>query len=339
MKFGIFDHIDRQDDIPVAQTFEERLKLLEIADSKDFYAYHLAEHHHTPLGTVSSPSVFIAAASQRTKNIRLCPLVYLLPMYHPLRLIEEIAMLDHLTNGRFEFGVGKGVSPYELAFYGIPFLETQDIFDEVLEILMKGLTNEKLEHKGERFRFVQAPIAIHPLQKPLPPMWYGLSYMHTVPFVAERGLNVVSLFPAAYCKDLFDAYREQFAANKDHPSRQYMARKDPFIGLYRLIYVGETDEEAERIARPSFDKWAQSFGKLWLDFGTLHVAMQGYDHAKESGFFIAGSPESVRRQIEEQRAACDPNYMIFSIAYGNMRHDEAKASLALLSDEVMPAFA
>ena len=106
MKFGIFDHIDRQDDIPVAQTFEERLKLLEIADSKDFYAYHLAEHHHTPLGTVSSPSVFIAAASQRTKNIRLCPLVYLLPMYHPLRLIEEIAMLDHLTNGRFEFGAG-----------------------------------------------------------------------------------------------------------------------------------------------------------------------------------------------------------------------------------------
>jgi alkanesulfonate monooxygenase SsuD/methylene tetrahydromethanopterin reductase-like flavin-dependent oxidoreductase (luciferase family) len=338
MKFGIFDHIDRQDNIPIARTFEERLKLLAIADTKDFHAYHLAEHHHTPLGTVSSPSVFIAAASQRTKNIRLCPLVYLLTMYHPLRLIEEIAMLDHLTGGRFEFGVGKGVSPYELAFHGVPFLETQDIFDEVLEILMKGLTSDKLDHKGARYRFVQAPIEIHPLQKPVPPMWYGLSYMHTVPFVAERGYNVVSLFPPSVCKDLFAAYREQFADNTNHPSRQYSSTNDPFLGLYRLLYVAETDAEAERIARPSFDKWAQSFGKLWLDFGTLHVAMQGYEHAKEAGFFIVGSPESVREQIEAQADVCDPNYMIFSIAYGNMTHEEAKASLGLLTDEVMPMF-
>ena len=336
MKFGIFDHIDRQDDIPIAQTFEERLKLLEIADTKDFYAYHLAEHHHTPLGTVSSPSVFIAAAGQRTKRIRLCPLVYLLPMYHPLRLIEEIAMLDHLTNGRFEFGIGKGVSPYERAFYGIPFLDAQDIFDENLEILMKGLTSEKLNHKGERYRFAQAPIAIPPLQRPLPPMWYAIAHMSSVPFCAERGFNLISLVPPVVCKDLFSAYREQFAANMDHPLRQYSPIKDPFIGLYRLLYVGETDEEAEKIGRPAFDKWAHSFSKLWQDFGVQDIYMQGYDHAKKSGFFIAGSPESVRQQIEAQAAVCDPNYMIFSIAYGNMSHDHAKASMALLTDEVMP---
>jgi len=336
MKFGIFDHIDRRDDVPLAQQFEERLQLLEIIDTKDFHAYHLAEHHHTPLGTVSSPSVYMAAAAQRTKRIRLCPLVYLLPMYHPLRLVEEIAMLDHLTNGRFEFGIGRGVSPFERAFYGVPFLDTQDIFEENFQIVIKGLTSDRLEHKGERYRITGAPIVIRPLQQPLPPMWYALANMHTVPFLAQYGFNIVSLIPAQACKPIFAAYREQFAANMDNPMRRYSAIKDPLIGLFRLLFVGETDAEAERIARPSFDKWAQSFSKLWRDFGTIDVHMQGYEHARHTGFFIVGSPETVRAEIEAQAAICNPNYMIFSVAFGSMKLAESKSSLALLTEEVMP---
>ena len=96
--FGMFDWIDRRH-VPLHQLYADRLELLEKADAAGFFCYHLAEHHGTPLGMAPSPAVFLAAAAQRTRRIRLGPLVYLLPLYNPLRLIEEVCMLDHLWEG------------------------------------------------------------------------------------------------------------------------------------------------------------------------------------------------------------------------------------------------
>jgi alkanesulfonate monooxygenase SsuD/methylene tetrahydromethanopterin reductase-like flavin-dependent oxidoreductase (luciferase family) len=115
--FGLFDWIDRGT-APLHQLYEERLHLLEAADADGFFCYHLAEHHATPLGMAPSPALFLTAAAQRTQHIHLGPLVYLLPLYHPLRLIEEVCMLDHLSNGRLELGVAHGVSPYKLGYFG-----------------------------------------------------------------------------------------------------------------------------------------------------------------------------------------------------------------------------
>src|SRR5499433_4622483 len=103
--FGLFDWMDRGK-APLHQLYEERLQLLEAADTAGFFGYHLAEHHDTPLGMAPSPALFLTAAAQRTRRIRLGPLVYLLPLYHPLRLIEEVAMLDQLSGGRLELGSG-----------------------------------------------------------------------------------------------------------------------------------------------------------------------------------------------------------------------------------------
>ena len=116
--FGLFDWIDRGT-VPLHQLYEERLQLLEAADAANFFCYHLAEHHATPLGMAPSPALFLTAAAQRTRRIRLGPLVYLLPLYNPLRLIEEVCMLDHLSGGRLELGVGRGVTPYELRYFGV----------------------------------------------------------------------------------------------------------------------------------------------------------------------------------------------------------------------------
>ena len=97
--------------------------------------------------------MFLAAVAERTSTIRLGPLCYLLPLYNPLRLIEEICMLDHLSNGRFELGVSRGVSPYELAFFGVNADESRAIFNEALEVLIAGLTSERLNFAGERYHF------------------------------------------------------------------------------------------------------------------------------------------------------------------------------------------
>ena len=118
MKFGVFDHVDRGSS-SLAELYESRLKLAEIYDRSGFYAYHIAEHHATPLGMASSPGVLLAAVAQRTTRLRFGPLVYILTLSHPLRILEEICMLDQMSNGRLELGVGRGVSPYEVGYFGV----------------------------------------------------------------------------------------------------------------------------------------------------------------------------------------------------------------------------
>jgi len=105
MQFGIFDQNDRGPS-PLAEQYENRLKLIEFYDQAGFRAYHMSEHHSTPLNLTPSPSVFLAAAAQRTRRLRLGALVYILPAHHPLQLAEEICMLDHLSRGRLEKRVG-----------------------------------------------------------------------------------------------------------------------------------------------------------------------------------------------------------------------------------------
>src|SRR5580700_8446531 len=141
MRFGVFDHMDHSGG-PVGEQYENRLQLIEAYDRGGFYAYHLAEHHGTPLGYAPSPSVFLAAVAQRTRKLRFGPLVYLVPLYHPLRLIEEICMLDQMSGGRLELGVGRGISPIEVGFYGVDFDTGTKQFREAFEVIRRGLTED-----------------------------------------------------------------------------------------------------------------------------------------------------------------------------------------------------
>ena len=113
MEFGVFDHLDRGT-VPLRDYYASRLALIEQYDRGGFHAFHVAEHHMTPLGMAPSPSVFLAAAAQRTRRLRLGTLVYALPLHHPLRMIEEICMLDQMSGGRLDLGFGRGSSPPEL---------------------------------------------------------------------------------------------------------------------------------------------------------------------------------------------------------------------------------
>lgn len=116
----------------------------------------------------------MAALSQQTKTLRFGPLVYLLPAYNPLRLVEEICMLDHLSRGRFEFGVGRGASPYEMGYMGIAAEDTP-MYIEALDIVRAGLTDGILSHKGDYWTFDNVNLSIRPFQKPLPQMWAAVS--------------------------------------------------------------------------------------------------------------------------------------------------------------------
>ena len=108
-----------------------------------FYAYHVAEHHSTPLGMAPSPSVFLSAVAQRTRRLRFGPLVYALPLYHPMRLIEEICMLDQMSGGRLDIGFGRGASQIESAMYGNDPAKAELMYVEGLDLIMRGLDAEE----------------------------------------------------------------------------------------------------------------------------------------------------------------------------------------------------
>jgi alkanesulfonate monooxygenase SsuD/methylene tetrahydromethanopterin reductase-like flavin-dependent oxidoreductase (luciferase family) len=235
MKVGVFDHLDRNDR-PLHAFYEERLKIVEAYDRGGFYAYHTAEHHATPLGLAASPSVFLAAVAQRTQRVRFGPLVYTLPLHHPLRVVEEICMLDQLSRGRFELGVGRGISPIETAYYGINPDHRQKMYLEALQILRQALTQRTLTFHREFYRYVDVPMELEPFQKPHPPFWAGAA----TPDGAEAAAHSGSIW--SQCADLIvrtltDRYRAAFKGTHT-----------PMLGLARPVIMADTDAEA-RLSR------------------------------------------------------------------------------------------
>jgi len=152
LQFGIFDHFD-DNGIPLSDLFETRLKIIEQYDRSGFRSYHIAEHHSTPLGFAPSPSVFLAAVAQRTERLRFGPLLYVTPMYHPLRIAEEIVMLDHMSRGRLELGLGRGASPVEIATFDVNPEDAAAMNREATEIVLKAMASETLDHHGKFYHY------------------------------------------------------------------------------------------------------------------------------------------------------------------------------------------
>jgi alkanesulfonate monooxygenase SsuD/methylene tetrahydromethanopterin reductase-like flavin-dependent oxidoreductase (luciferase family) len=338
MEFGLFDWIDRRQ-APIGQLYEERLQLLAAADAAGFLCYHLAEHHATPLGMAPSPSVFLAAAAQRTRRIRLGPLVYLLPLYSPLRLIGEICMLDHLSGGRLELGVGRGVSPYEVGYHGLDPARTRAMFQEALAVIVGGLTSERLTFRGDHYRYDEVPMELAPLQRPYPPLWYATSNLDSVAWAAEQGMHLVGLGPAEAYRPFVERYRATWPAHRSDRRRLNAHVDAPRIGINRQVIVADTDAEAEAVARAVHPRWAASFVKLWADHGDTAVAHRvNLDTALRHETMLVGSPARVRDQVARLVETTGVDYVIGCFAWGDLTLEQSLRSLRLFTEQVMPAF-
>jgi alkanesulfonate monooxygenase SsuD/methylene tetrahydromethanopterin reductase-like flavin-dependent oxidoreductase (luciferase family) len=329
LDFGVIDHLDRQTR-PIHQTYDERLDLLTRYDKAGFYGFHLTEHHFTPLGLAPSPNIFLAAAARVTERIKLIPLVLILPLYNPLRLAGEIAMLDHLSHGRYEFATGRGISPYELAYYGINHLESPHIHREGLEVLMQALTQDVVNFRGDYYKFFDVPIELKPLQQPHPPMWYATSSLTSVEWAAKNRRNLGFLQPANRARAMTDRYRDVWGAT-------FGGEAMPKLGLARHIYVAQTDAEAEERGRFGYAGWYEKFGYLWAKNDPRPPATDGGE-SRRAASMIVGSPETVAAEIARQIDESGCNYFITRFAYGELTHEESVRSLDLFVREVMPKF-
>jgi alkanesulfonate monooxygenase SsuD/methylene tetrahydromethanopterin reductase-like flavin-dependent oxidoreductase (luciferase family) len=330
MRFGVFDHLDRSGPDAVRQ-YEDRLRLVEAYDEAGFHAFHLAEHHSTPLGLAPSPSVFLAAVAQRTTRLRFGPLVYCLSMYHPLRVIEEVCMLDALSGGRMELGVGRGVSPIELGHYGIGE-EAQGRYEEALEVILRGLTSERLTFHGEHFSFADVPMELRPVQTPHPPLWFGTTRAQSATRLAQRGANFVCSNPAGSARALTDAYRAAWAGEEADM---------PLLGMSRHVVVADSDAEALDLLRPAYRQWWDSLEFLWRANGVvLPLPLpRDPDAAVALGLAVAGSPDTVRAALLAQAQESGATYLLTRMAFGSLPVEASLRSVELLAREVMPAFA
>jgi alkanesulfonate monooxygenase SsuD/methylene tetrahydromethanopterin reductase-like flavin-dependent oxidoreductase (luciferase family) len=330
MEIGVFDHLDRSG-LPLQEFYEARLKLIEAYEAAGFYAYHVAEHHSTPIGMAPSPSVFLAAVAQRTRRLRFGPMVYALPLHHPLRLIEEICMLDHLSGGRLEVGFGRGSSPVEISFYGQDPANAHAVYSEAREVILQGLTQKKLNFQGAFFSFKDIPMELQPLQQPHPPLWYGVHSVEAAERAAHQGLNMVSLDSAADTRQYNDKFREVWRATRgDAPM--------PKLGLSRFIVIAEDEREALAAARRAYPVWHRNFYYLFSLRGgkPAHPRPADFDAMMKICQAIAGNPETVREFLQGQLEQSGANYLVGQFAFGDLSLAESRRSVDLLHQQVMP---
>jgi alkanesulfonate monooxygenase SsuD/methylene tetrahydromethanopterin reductase-like flavin-dependent oxidoreductase (luciferase family) len=336
MKFGVFDHMDDAG-VPLGQLYADRLALAEVYDRAGIWGYHLAEHHSTPLGCAASPGLFLAAMAQRTRTLRFGPMVYLLPFYHPLRLIEEICMLDQMSGGRFQLGVGRGVSPFETRAYGLDFAKTGDIYHEAYALILKGLASDVLTFEGKHYQFRDVPMILRPVQRPHPPLWYGTTIPGNADWPAENDVNIVTIALRPTVRVITDRYRAVRAKLGKNP-------KDvPLIGVARHVVVAATDEAARAIARRAYPRWRESFRWLFVRHGAepriADLYPPTFDELAAIDNGIAGSPATVRDFIAAEIEASGANYLLSWFAFGDMTLAESRRSIELFAREVMPTFA
>jgi alkanesulfonate monooxygenase SsuD/methylene tetrahydromethanopterin reductase-like flavin-dependent oxidoreductase (luciferase family) len=325
MEFSVFDHLDLVPGQDLTGYYEDRLKLVERYDEIGIRSYHLAEHHATPLGMAPSPNLFLAAVAQRTTRLRFGPLVYCLPLYHPLRLMEEICMLDQMSGGRLEMGIGRGISPFEVGYYGVDYTDGPDMYREAVEMI--------LTYHGRHYNVEGMPRVLHPVQRPHPPLWYGTSNPEGAGWPAENGVSLVASGTVEGVRALTDAYRATRAeAGITGPM--------PRLGMNRFVYVGETDAEAREVAARAYPVWQKNIMMLWNHHNSapkMTRYVETFEELEAEGTGIAGSPATVAAEMRRQYEAAGITTFICRFAFGDLSLEESLNAINLFEGQVMPA--
>lgn len=331
MQFGIFDQNDHGP-YPLAEQYEARLKLIEFYDTCGFRTYHMSEHHATPLNLTPSPSVFLAAIAQRTSRLRLGALVYVLPAHHPLRLAEEICMLDHLSRGRIEVGIGRGASAHELNYFGVDPDAAQAMYVEAYHVIMQALTQAEVNFSGKHYQFTQVPIDLKPLQLPHPPLWYAVPVPDGAAWPAQNSINMVCGGPLPRVREITDRYRAEWAAMGRSPDQL------PLLGINRFVLAADSEREAMALGRRAWPVFYRSFMKLWKLHGTqprYARIPEDFDTMVENGGAIVGSPGTIRDRIRRMTEEAGVNYFISQFSFGDLTQDEVRHSVGIFARDIL----
>ena len=343
IQFGLFDHIEIHGGRPIKEVYDERIALLKRAEEGGFYAFHLAEHHGHDYSVAPSQPVFLSALARETTTLKLIPTVVCLPLHHPIRIFEELAMLDVLSDGRLEIGVGKGITPFEHLFFGHAPDEASDRARDILDMLLTGWETGIMSSADSKYYdFIEFQLPWQPIQHPYPPLWTA----GNVETAGRGGHNFI--FPVPVPAEMKDRYHELRAASREEPGHQNPHVTEPWIAQSQALVIAETDAEAEQIAGRA---WEAYKAKLMKAHGVISPHLQTEEPeldnplAKkmlamdpfEAQMVVAGSPETVRDYYVEQAQRGIANYFVLMTPFGDMTYDEASFTIDAVIDEVIPA--
>jgi alkanesulfonate monooxygenase SsuD/methylene tetrahydromethanopterin reductase-like flavin-dependent oxidoreductase (luciferase family) len=336
LEFGVFDWIEWSDR-PAGEIFEHKLAIAEAADRAGFYAWHIAEHQGTPLSIDGSPSLLLSAAIQRTRRLRLGALTFCLPWYNPFRFYNEVCMLDHMSGGRIELGVGRGVSPIESSYFGMKSIdESRERYRETLDIFFAACGGRTLEHEGRHFSYRDLDLYIHPKQKPYPPLWFPSSDRNSIEFTAKHGYHTVLNTSAAEAGRLYAQYREVWARHRGDPGRHNAHVPAPKLGKSQHVFVAESDADAKRIGEAAYQVWSEHLTHLTRKHGKPDLLNVSPTSPAAVTRLVAGSPETVKRELAQIVREAGINYLMLVFSFGDLAPERAMRSLNLFVGQVMP---
>ena len=354
MKFGIFYELQLPRPWEAGgehQLYHNALNQLELADRLGYdYAWEVEHHFLEEYSHSPAPEVFLSAASQRTRDIRLGHGIIQLTTNHPARVAERVAALDLLSNGRVDFGMGEGGSITELGPFNVELEEKRAIWEDGVRAILPMFKDGGCEYHGEYFDFPLRNVLPKPLQKPHPPLWVACSQLETIEMAGRRGIGALGFqfvsADAAYA--WVHAYYNAFTKRMDKLTDY---QTNPNIALVTYFMCAETDEEARRRADgiPFFQFALQFYGarqgRQRPDPGTVNL-WEEYEKWKRdnpenlaralSGGLI-GSPETLRNKLRKFETSNVDQIILLNQA-GKNKHEHITESLELFAKEVMPEF-
>jgi alkanesulfonate monooxygenase SsuD/methylene tetrahydromethanopterin reductase-like flavin-dependent oxidoreductase (luciferase family) len=353
LAFGLWDSFgvhEMSRSTVAADIYEQHIREVQLAESLGYSSYFIIEHQNSHVGQITAPSVYLCAVAQHTSRIRIGTMIYQLPLHNPLRLAQDAAMLDHLSRGRLEFGAGLGTHEHEFMRWSMSFAERRAMGDEALEIILKAWTEETVTHEGKYWQFDEALPVPKPYQQPHPPVWYAAHSQTSLEYAAKHNFHVAqNLDVDEVIAEKFELYRQVWR-QYTHPGPM------PHMFLMRAVHVAETDEiaraEAERPLLESEGLGVRGIGQTRIGFRgnpdtiTRSARARGtpeqrasYDWWIDNGLALVGSPETVRKKLEEHQRLLGYDVFCANHRIGTMPLEQVVKSLKLFGEEVIPAFA
>src|SRR5499427_9618594 len=341
MRFGFFDQLPCPSGFSEPQRYRDFIAQIELGDALGFDTAWLGEIHFSrEFSILADPLMVLAAAAQRTTRIRVGTAVTLLPLHNPIKIAEEAATADMLSDERLEFGVGRGVA-YQYPGYGIPLEESRERFEEALDFIVQAWTNEPFSFEGKYFRARDLSVVPKPLQSPHPPVRVAANSPDTFPFSGRRKLPIFAsplINPPDKLKEGLGVYRDTLPSGTRGDTAlafpvhvaasRAQARQDCEAGLLRFLR-----EAAERL-RPlgqtdikSFEAFRQVLARI------ERVKYEDFD--REMGVF--GDPDyCVERVRGLQREYGMDEFICYFNQGGIMDHAMVKQTMTSFARDVMP---
>ena len=350
MKFGIF-FVTETPDYDARRAYDEMLEQTEYAEHLGFDTVWLAEHHGSNYGSMPSGSVMAAAIAQRTRFIRIGMAVSILPFNNPVRVAEEYAMVDVLSHGRLDFGVGRGYQPHEYAMLGLADKQavSREIFQESLDVITGLWTHERFSYKGKYYDIPDAELHPRPFQRPHPPIFVAAISPETFSLVAERGYNILvtpTLMALPELKQfVLDAKRRLVEHGRDPETIEFP--------LNWQMHLAPTRKQASENTVDAFGWYFEKVMELvprgakvprtyeaYAAMASAYEAAGGLpiEQLQEMGIIIQGTPRDAIERIREVRDDCGINRISCWMRIGGLEHRKVIQSMELFAREVMPKF-